>query len=154
MINEVISAIASGKDGLLKEIYGDLAKPGVVQVGKALETILGLGNTILIPLQLLNAKGKLIVENNLNVYRQKLEDIDDANIIGVSPEIGVPIIEKLTYVTNEQLVELYTELLKKASIESQCSNAHPNFLNIINSLSPDEAVLIKAIKGYDENSIC
>lgn len=146
MFNEVVSAIA-GEKGLLKEIYGDLAKPGVTQVGKALETVLGLGNTVLIPLQLLNEKGKYVVGKNLEVYRQKLESSDVNQVIGVAPEVGVPIVEKLTYVTNEQLVELYTELLSKASKEKHCKQAHPNFVNIINSLSPDEAVLVQALKS-------
>lgn len=44
--------------GLIVEVYGDLAKPGVQQVGKALETVLGLGNTILWPLALANARAR------------------------------------------------------------------------------------------------
>ena len=52
--------------GLLKEIYGDLAKPGVTQVGKALSTIIGLGNTLLWPIQILNERAKLTLADNLN----------------------------------------------------------------------------------------
>ncbi|EGR0111434.1 DUF4393 domain-containing protein [Vibrio vulnificus] len=146
MINEIVEAI-SGENGLLKEVYGDLAKPGVKQVGKALETVLGLGNTVLIPIQLLNAKGKYVVKSNLNKYREKLESSNTDDIVQVAPEVGVPILEKLTYVTNEELVNLYTELLAKASSKSNCGMAHPNFVNVINSLSPDEALLIGALKG-------
>ncbi|ELV8623290.1 DUF4393 domain-containing protein [Vibrio vulnificus] len=146
MINEIVEAI-SGENGLLKEVYGDLAKPGVKQVGKALETVLGLGNTVLIPIQLLNAKGKFVVESNLNKYREKLEGSNIDDIVQVAPEVGVPILEKLTYVTNDELINLYTELLAKASSKSNCGIAHPNFVNIINSLSPDEALLIGELKG-------
>jgi len=55
LINEVIQT-----PGLLKEIYGDLAKPGVSQVGKALSTVVGLGNTILWPVALLNERQKYL----------------------------------------------------------------------------------------------
>lgn len=146
MINQIAELLA-GNSGLLKEIYGDLAKPGVTQVGKALETVLGLGNTVLIPIQLLNAKGKHLVEKNLNTFRERLESVPPEEIVPVAPEVGTPILEKLTYVTNDDLVNLYAELLAKASIKSQCHFAHPNFVNMINSLSPDEAILIKSING-------
>jgi hypothetical protein len=148
MLNEVVAAIAGDK-GLLKEVYGDLAKPGVTQVGLALETILGLGNTIMLPIQLLNAKGKYTIESNLNKYREKLQNKEESEVVGVVPEVGVPIVEKLAYVTNEQLVELYTELLAKASTKSHNKFAHPNFVNIIGSLSPDEALLIRTLKGKE-----
>jgi hypothetical protein len=47
---------------IIKEIYSDLAKPGVQQAGKALSTVIGLGNTMLWPVALLNEKAKLSLE--------------------------------------------------------------------------------------------
>ncbi|MFA6236051.1 MAG: DUF4393 domain-containing protein [Bacteriovorax sp.] len=131
---------------LLEQIYGDLAKPGVTQVGKALETILGLGNTALIPLRLLNEKFKLIEGRNLDNYRKKLIEIEAEKIIPVIPEIGIPIMDKLSYVQNETLAELYINLLAKASSKEFCSLAHPAFVKIIDLFSPDEALLIQALK--------
>jgi len=43
-----------GFHDLIKEIYGDLAKPGVTQVGNALGTVIGLLNTCLSPIKYLN----------------------------------------------------------------------------------------------------
>lgn len=57
--------------GLLIEIYGDIARPGVRQVGKALETVIGLGNTILWPIALANEHSRMALENNLERYRKK-----------------------------------------------------------------------------------
>lgn len=131
---------------LLEQIYGDLAKPGVIQVGKALDTIIGLGNTALIPVRLLNEKSKLIEGKNLDNFRKKLVEIDVENIIPVTPEIGIPIMEKLSYVQNETLAELYLNLLSKASNKEFCSLAHPAFAKIIDSLSPDEAILLQALE--------
>jgi hypothetical protein len=48
--SQFLPALAAGlaaRSELLKEIYTDLAKPGVSQVGLAIGTILGLGNTAL-----------------------------------------------------------------------------------------------------------
>ena len=95
-ITEIVSKIV-GVPELLKEVYGDLAKPGVSQVGKALSAVLGLGNTVLYPLHLINEKTRITLESNLQKYREKLKNIPDEKIIPVPPEIGVPIAETVSY---------------------------------------------------------
>lgn len=130
---------------LFKEIYGDLAKPGVQQVGKALGTVLGLGNTILWPIFYLNERTRIALNHNLEKYRIKMESIPQDEICQVSPEIGVPVAEKLSYVTNEEIGGMYIELLAKASQINKANQAHPSFVNVIGNLSPDEAILLKSI---------
>lgn len=131
---------------IIKEIYGDLAKPGVQQAGKALSTIIGLGNTVLWPVTLLNEKTKIALEANLEKYRNKMKDIPQEEVCEVAPEVGVPISEKISYVSNSELSEMYVELLAKASQKQKVNVAHPSFVNIISSISPDEAILIKAVR--------
>jgi hypothetical protein len=111
----ILAGALAAHRGLIKEIYGDLVKPGVTQVGKAVETILGLGNTILWPLQMLNGRAKIALENNFEKYREQLKDVSEADIISVRPEVGVPILEKLAYVTDDEISQLYINLLAKAS---------------------------------------
>jgi len=131
--------------GLLKEIYSDLAKPGVTQVGIALSTILGLGSTILWPVQLLNERSKILLETNLERYREKLASAHPEEIVPISTEIGVPLAEKLSYVSDHDLRELYTTLLAKASNKQTISQVHPSFVNILSNISPDEALIIKEL---------
>lgn len=128
---------------LLVKIYGDLARPGVRQVGKAMETVLGLGNTILWPIAYANERSRLALEKNLEKYRQKLESTPDEKVIPVAPEIGVPIAERLAYVSDEKLSDLYVRLLAKASNVDNVDQAHPSFVNVINNLSPDEATVLE-----------
>lgn len=47
--DELIKSL-SHFEGLLETVYADLAQSGTRQVGQALETVLGLGNTALLPL--------------------------------------------------------------------------------------------------------
>lgn len=138
---ELMKSVLGAPD-LIKEIYGDLAKPGVVKVGQALETVIGLGNTALLPITMLNEVAKLKFQTNLEKYRNKMEHCSDENVQGVAPEVGVPIVEKLMYVSDETLVDMYTELLSNASNKKHCHVAHPSFVNIINNLSPEEAKLL------------
>lgn len=130
---------------LLPEIYGDLLKPGVKQVGRALETVVGLGNTILWPIAWANERSRIALERNLEKYREEIKHLPEEKVVSVTPEIGVPIAEKLSYVTNEELSDLYVNLLAKASCVDTARFAHPSFVNVINNLSPDEAVLLKEI---------
>lgn len=145
MKKELISEILSTSNNVLLEVYGDLLKPGVTQVGQAIGTLIGYGNTLLMPIALKNEKSRITIQNNLDKYRQKLETIPEENIQSVIPEIGVPILEKLMYVSDETLVELYTELLAKASDIEQCNSTHPSFANIINNLSPKEVKILELI---------
>lgn len=129
--------------GLLVEIYGDLAKPGVKQAGRALETVIGLGNTVLWPIAWANERSRIALEKNLEKYRKEMEGVAEDKVVGVAPEIGVPIAEKLTYVTDDRLTNLYVKLLATASNQDTLENAHPSFINVINNLSPDEARLLE-----------
>lgn len=141
---DVIKEIAK-LPGLVPELYGDLAKPGATQAGKALGTVIGLGNTILLPIHWVNERSRLALESNLEKYRKRLEAVPEKEITPVRPEIGVPILEKLIYVTDEELSDMYVNLLAKASCVDTAKFAHPSFVNVINNLSPDEAVLLREI---------
>ena len=147
---EELKTIAKFAEGfrlqdLLREMYGDAAKPGAKQVGKALETVFGFVNTLLLPFALANER-TTVLRNNMEKFRTKMQNTPEEAVCEVTPELGVPITEKLTYVTNEELSSLYVELLAKASTVKQANLAHPSFINVINNLAPDEAILIRAVK--------
>jgi len=127
---------------LLENVYNDLAQPGVKKIGIALETVLDFSNTLLYPLRLTNEKARINFQKNLDGYRQKLEKVKEEDIIQVSPELGVPILEKLTYVQNQDISDLFINLLSSASTTHTVSLAHPSFINLINSISVDEARII------------
>lgn len=134
---------------LLVEIYGDLAKPGVRQAGRALETVIGLGNTVLWPIAWANERSRIALEKNLEKYRIEMQRVSDEKVVSVAPEVGVPIAEKLSYVTDDRLSSLYVKLLATASNTDTLGNAHPSFVNIINNMSPDEALFLEYFVSRD-----
>ena len=151
---EELKAIAKFLEGfrlqdLLREIYGDVARPGAKQAGKALETVLGFGNTLLLPLTFANDRAQ-VFRKNMGKYRARMQDTPIEDTCEVAPEIGVPIAEKLTYVTNEELSKMYVELLAKASQVQHANVAHPSFVNIINNISSDEAIILESLKNVLE----
>lgn len=130
---------------LLLEIYRDLAKPGVQQVGKALGGILSVLNLASLPFKLIDQKGTIWLEQNLEKYREKMSCIDPAKVHHALPEIAVPVIEKMAYTTCSELGEMFANLLKNASTTDGINKAHPNFVNIISSISRDEAIILEDI---------
>jgi len=135
----------------IKLVYGDIAKPGLSQIGKAIGAPLTYWcNRIVGKYDLMNAKYEICKQKHLDDFRRQLESTPLEKICEVRPEIGVPIIEKLSYVTDEDLSRLYVNLLAKASTEDTVGQAHPAFIDIINNMSPIEAVILNRLKGEEE----
>ncbi len=134
------------KPNILPMIYSDLAQPSIRKVGKALETVFEFSTSFLLPLKLLNEKFKINFERNLNDYKKKIENILEDKICDVDPQIGTPIIETLTYTTNEEIADLFTTLLAKATSIETVNQAHPSFVQFVERLSVDEARVIKRLK--------
>lgn len=144
MSGELIAVLRElGKaPGLLKEVYGDLAKPGVTEVGKAIGNILGLGNTALWPIALANGAADIALKANLERLRVRLSSVPSTDISQVPPEVGVPLTEKMAIIRDGSIAALYVELLAKASINFQSHFVHPAFVNLVENLSPDEAYIL------------
>ncbi|TPF19388.1 hypothetical protein CBE79_27420 [Priestia megaterium] len=125
---------------LMTQIYGDLASPSLKKMGSALESV--LDSFVTMPLEYLGKKRRINIERNFDMYRKKLENIEDGQIAEVPPELGVPIVQKLGYISSEEIADLFTNLLANASSLKTCSRAHPSFIRIIENLSVDEAKIL------------
>lgn len=153
MANEILELVKATPN-ILGQVYGDLAQPSVKAVGNALGTVFEFSTSFLLPVKLLNEKFKLNFEKRLNEYKEKLEQIPEDKQCEVHPQIGTPIIEKLSYTTNEEIADLFTTLLANASNVDMMNTAHPSFVNMIERMSPDEARLLKYLKGETDIQYC
>ena len=150
-MSELVKSVLSGSknvSAILEKIYDDLARPGVKNVGRAIGTVLDLFNTILLPVDFINSKASIIFRNNLEKYKASLESIEYDEVTEVPLEIGVPILEKLRYVSNEDISNFFVSLLSQASYKKTNNLAHPSFISIVTSLSPGEARIIQCL--HDE----
>jgi hypothetical protein len=136
---------------VLSEFYKDLAKPSVVAIGRAISTAVETSTTFLLPLQLWQEKRKRIFQHNIEMFEKELEAAakQGKTVIPAAPEIANTLLEKLTYITDEDLSALFVRLLRRASIEEESGLAHPRFVNIVSSISPDEARILKATAQND-----
>lgn len=134
---------------VLESIYSDLAQPGIRKVGIALETVLEFSTSFLLPVKLLNEKIKLNFEKRLNEYKDKINSIPDEDLCEVNPQIGTPLLDKLTYTTNDEIADLFINLLTKASSKKTTNLAHPSFVQMIERLSVDECRIIKYLNNKE-----
>lgn len=141
-VNQGIELVKAGAN-VLGQFYQDLAQPSVKALGQALATVFELCPNSLLSLKLWTEKRKLNFAKRLNEYKDKLEQIPEEKRCEVDTQIGTPIVEKLTYTTNDEIADLFTTLLANASNIDTVNCAHPAFIDIISRISPDEAAIIK-----------
>jgi hypothetical protein len=137
---EIVSA-------LVKEVpvYQDALQPAAKQVGKSLETITKTINIALAPVKAL-VWGYERIEQWLNRrLGEKLADVPEENIVSPPPNIAGPALEALRYIGyDDQLRELYANLLAAAMNTATAPEAHPGYVEILKNLSSDEAWLLQA----------
>lgn len=139
---------------IIGQIYMDVAQPSAKVVGAALSTVFEFSTSFLLPIKLLNEKFKLNFTKRLEEYRIKLEKIPEDKRCEVHPQIGTPLIEKLSYTTNDEIADLFTTLLANASNLDLVNTAHPSFISLIERLSPDEARIISYLKWRNDIQYC
>ena len=149
MANSELIGLVKETPQILLTIYGDLAQPSVKKVGTALETVFEFSTSLLLPVKLLNEKFKINFEKRLNDYKEKINSIPEEKLCEVNPQIGTPLIEKLSYTTNDEIADLFTNLLIKASSTETVNLAHPAFVQLIERLSVDEARIVKHLLHKD-----
>lgn len=147
-VNSTINAVA----GLVKEIpiYQDTVQPAAKEVGKSLHTVAKTINIALAPIKALVWGYDKIEAYISKRVSEKLESIPEEDIISPDPKIAVPAIEALRYTGHdENLRELYANLIANSMDKNTIRNAHPGFVEILKNLSSDEAVLLTAFINND-----
>ena len=135
---------------LVGNLYTDFLQPSIKTLGTTLGSVVELVTLFQVPIQYVNEKVKLNFSKRLKEYAKKLEEIPDEKKCEVNPQIGVPIMEKLGYTTNDEIADLFTNLLTKASSVDTINLAHPSFVQLIERLSVDEARIIKYLFNKED----
>lgn len=140
------SLINLGQSKTVDRAYKDILSPPGKKAGMALSTILDTGNTLLWPIKWVNERTRIFFENNIKNYEDRLNKVEEEEIIPVPSEISIPIMDRFTYTSNEELSKAFINLLLSASLEKTANIAHPGFIYLIDRLSPDEAILLQYLK--------
>lgn len=148
----VLPELTKGSMQLVNQFYQDLAQPTVQTIGKTLGTTFEFATIPALALGFATEKVKANFAHKLEEYKKKLDKIPEEDRCIVEPEIGEPIIRNLMNTTNDQIADLFTTLLANASNVKTLDKAHPKFAQIVQNMTPDEALIIQYLKG--KKDIC
>jgi hypothetical protein len=140
-ISEIVKAVP---------VYQDVVQPSAKEIGKSLATITKTINIALGPIKLLVWGYDQIEEYLTKKIAEKLKETPEENIITPPTYIAGPAIEALRFAGyNEDLRELYANLLATSMDKNTADKAHPGYVDIIKNISPDEARLLKVFTKED-----
>jgi hypothetical protein len=145
---QIIAATAAEmtKD-VVPEVYKDGLQPAVKELGKSLHTVSKVVNIALSPISAMvwgYDKIAKYIETSIS------NKVPEENIQTPDPSIAVPAVEALRYSAhNEDLREMFSNLLATAMDISTSSKAHPAFVEVIKQINSDEAKIIKSLIKND-----
>lgn len=141
-----VKATIDAVTGLVKAVpvYQDAVQPAAKQIGQSLETVTKTVNIALAPIKGLVWGYEKIEEFISAKVSKKLENVPEENITTPPPQVAGPAVEALKYAGHdENLRELYANLLATAMDKETIHKAHPGFVEIIKNITSDEAILIQ-----------
>ena len=136
---------------LAKDIYVDGAQESVQAAGKTLGLIPRAIKAALLPLEKWVLQREYNIEATKKMLEKKLENISPEHISSPEPYVAVPAMQYISYcVNNDELRDMYANLLANSMINIVKKGVHPGFVDIIKQLSPDEARILKYMsEGHD-----
>jgi len=141
-----VKATIDAVTGLAKAIpvYDDAVQPAAKEVGKALGTVAKTVNIALAPIKVL-VWGYEQIENFVNEkVSDKLKNTPEARITTPPPEVVGPALESLKFTGhNEDLRNLFANLIANSMDSATLKHAHPGFVEIIKNISSEEAKILK-----------
>lgn len=146
MADEITKGIIDKADGVLSEVYKDAISPIVKPVGDILSF---LPRTVKLALSgwekwLIN--GEETIRLTAESVREKIQAIPEEKLVEPEPYVAIPAMQQLSYcVNNEELRDLYANLLVSSMNADKKWQVHPAFVDIIKQLTPDEAKIIKSV---------
>ena len=144
MKEEIRNATETARNSseLANNFYSDM-RPIVQPVAKCVGALIELAVN---PIVFYSEKARVNFKYRFEQYQKKMESVKEDEKCEVHPEIGVPIMQSLYYITNDDIAEMFTNLLASASICHLAGNAHPAFVEKIKQMSPDEAKIVQFLQ--------
>ena len=149
MADEIKQDILDQTKGVAVELYKDVVRPMAKPVGE----ILGfLPRTLKLALSgwekwLIN--GEETIKLTAESVKEKIKAIPEEKLVEPEPYVAIPAMQQLSYcVNNEELRELYANLLVSSMNADKKWQVHPAFVDIIKQLTPDEAKFIRNLQPF------
>ena len=148
--NEILDVTTEVAKEIAKDVYEDVGHPVAKPTGELVGLIPRAIKAALSPLEKWVLQKEYNVEETRKLLEKKLENVSPDQIEAPEPHIAVPAMQYISYcMDNEELREMYANLLASSMKKDTKDNAHPSFVEIIKQLSPDEAKLLGYINRQE-----
>lgn len=136
---------------LPKEIYDDLAHPGLSVFGK---TVSDIFKFVALPFSFLGLTAEELTEKYKIFIKDAINKTPLDKIKQPDPLIVCPLLDYVKYAFNEdELSKLFNNLLSSAINRDKDDIIHPSFVHIIKQLSSLDAQILKSLYQYGDKYI-
>ena len=134
-----VDKVLDGVSEVLKttpKLYDDAIQPTAQETGKTISLVPKLINAALVPMRKWIAIREYNFAETEKLLAYKLEHLDPEKIVSPEPYVAVPALQAISYsMDNEDLKNLYANLLAKSMNKDTKDSVHPAFVDIIKQLS-------------------
>lgn len=146
---EILDVTTEVAKEIAKNVYNDAGKPVAKPTGELVGLIPRAIKAALSPLEKWILQKEYNVAETKKLLEEKLQNTPPELIESPAPHIAVPAMQYISYcMDNEELREMYANLLANSMNKVVKNGVHPGFVEIIKQLSPDEAKILKYINSH------
>lgn len=129
---------------LAKDVYSDGGKPIVKATGELVGLVPRAVKAALAPIEKWVLQREYNIEETKKLLEEKLKNVSPELIQSPEAYVAVPALQYISYcVDNEELRNMYANLLANSMNAVVKNGVHPGFVEIIKQLSPDEAKILR-----------
>lgn len=129
---------------LAKDVYSDGGKPVVKATGELVGLVPRAIKAALAPVEKWILQREYNIEEIKKLLEEKLKNVPPELIQPPEAHIAVPALQYISYcMDNEELRNMYANLLANSMNEVVKNGVHPGFVEIIKQLCPDEAKILR-----------
>lgn len=134
---------------IAKDVYEDGAKLVVKPTGELMGLIPRAIKAALAPVEKWILQREYNIEMTKKLLEEKLKNVPPESIQPPEAHIAVPALQYISYcMDNEELRDMYANLLANSMTEVVKNGVHPGFVEIIKQLCPDEAKILKYMYSH------
>lgn len=134
---------------IAKDAYTDIGQPVAKPTGETLGLIPRAIKAALLPVEKWVLGKEYNLEATKKLLEEKLANTPEELIDSPEPYVAVPALQNISYcMDNDELRELYANLLASSMNKKVKNGVHPGFVEIIKQMCPDEAKIMKYFKSH------
>ena len=134
---------------IVKDVYADGGRPVVQPTGELLGLVPRAVKAALAPLEKWILQKEYNIAETKKLLEEKLKDTLPELIQPPEAHVAVPALQYISYcMDNEELRDMYANLLANSMNKIVKNGVHPGFVEIIKQLCPDEAKILRYLSQH------